>query len=179
MTLAQTPCWRAGVIGVGQMAGASFDYSLKNWRILMIVKLEVTASEKIAARSQYEPNGYSVLVAVENLEIQDADEIQAHASTLFRRAKEAIQTAQREDGIGMPKPLAEAPSTPRNGEHLASPKQIELVHSLAKRAGMDEARLQEFAGRAVGGLKALSKFDASRLINALQDAAPKANGRAR
>jgi hypothetical protein len=142
----------------------------------MIVRLEVTASEKIAARSQYEPNGYSVLVSVENLEIHHPDELQGQAETLFRRAKAAIDTAKREDGLGVK--VVEEPGK-RPTEHAASPKQLELIHSLAKRAGMDEPRLREFAGKAVGGLEPLSKFDASRLINALQQAPIAANGRAR
>ena len=146
----------------------------------MIVKLEVTASEKVAVKSQFEPFGYSVLVSVENLEIQHADEIEGHASTLFRRAKEAIKTAQREDGIGIPKLSTEAPAASRNGDHAASSKQIDLIRSLAERSGMDEARLREFSIRTVGGpVEQLSKFDSSRLINALQHAGIKANGRAR
>lgn len=133
----------------------------------MIVRLEVTASEKVATRSQYEPNAYSVLVSVENLEVQHPDELQAQAETLFRRAKEAINTAKREDGIGEDK-----------GKNGASPKQIELIQSLAKRASMDGARLREFAGQTVGGpVDQLTKFDASRLINALQHVP--VNGRAR
>ena len=149
----------------------------------MIVRLEVTASEKIATRSQYEPNGYSVLVSVENLEIHHPDELQAQAETLFRRAKEAINTAKLADGIGEGKIVEEPRSSqaraPRNGEHVASAKQIDLIQSLAKRAGMDELGLQKFAGNAVGGMEQLSKFDASRLINALQHAPIAANGRAR
>ena len=145
----------------------------------MIVRLEVTASEKVATRSQYEPNGYSVLVSVENLEIHHPDELQAQAETLFRRAKEAINTAKLADGIGE-KVIDESKArAPRNGEHVASAKQIDLIQSLAKRAGMDELGLQKFAGNAVGGMEQLSKFDASRLINALQHAPISANGRAR
>jgi hypothetical protein len=132
----------------------------------MLVRLEVTASEKVAARSQYEPNGYSVLVSVENLEVQHADELQAQAETLFRRAKEAIQTAKREDGIGMK--VEEAKAKPRTEGPPASSKQVELIQQLAKRAGMDEPRLKEFADQAVGGVEGMTKFDASRLINALQ-----------
>ncbi len=134
----------------------------------MLVRLEITASEKVATRSQYEPNAYSVLVSVENLEVQHPDELQAQAETLFRRAKEAINTAKREDGIG-----EEA-----KGKNGASPKQIELIQSLAKRASMDDVRLREFAGQTVGGpVEQLNKFDASRLINALQHVP--INGRAR
>jgi hypothetical protein len=33
---------------------------------------------------------------------------------------------------------------------------------------MDELRLREFADQAVGGVQGLTRFDASRLINALQ-----------
>lgn len=149
----------------------------------MIVRLEVTASEKIAARSQYEPNGYSVLVSVEHLEVSHPDELQAQAETLFRRAKAAIETAKREDGLGGAKaaeePRASQARAPRNGEHAASAKQIDLVHSLAKRAGMDEAEFHKFAVRAVGGMERLNKFDASRLINALQQAPIAANGNGR
>ena len=43
-----------------------------------------------------------------------------------------------------------------------------VAGQLAKRAGMDEPRLKEFADQAVGGVEGMTKFDASRLINALQ-----------
>jgi hypothetical protein len=132
----------------------------------MMVRLEVTASEKVAARSQYEPNSYSVLVSVENLEVQHPDELQAQAETLFRRAKEAIHTAKREDGLESKE--VEAKARPARGEPSASTKQLELIQQLAKRAGMDELRLREFADQAVGGVQGLTRFDASRLINALQ-----------
>jgi len=131
----------------------------------MLVRLEVTASEKIAARSQYEPNAYSVLVSVENLEVQHPDELQAQAETLFRRAKEAINTAKREDGIGV---VEESKNTSKNGGPPASSKQVELIQQLARRAGMDDARLRGFTEHAVGRIEGMTKFDASRLINALQ-----------
>ncbi len=149
----------------------------------MIVKLEVTASEKIAARSQYEPNNYSVAISVEHLDVSHPDELQAQAETLFRRVKAAIATAKLADGIGEAKSVEEPRDSqaraPRNGEHLASAKQVDLIHSLAKRAGMGEADFHKFAVRAVGGMESLSRFDASRLINALQQAPVAANGNGR
>lgn len=131
----------------------------------MLVRLEVTASEKVAARSQYEPNSYSVLVSIENLEVQHPDELQAQAETLFRRAKEAINTAKREDGIGK---VEESKNTSKNEGPPASTKQVELIQQLARRAGMDDVRLRDFAEQAVGRIEGMNKFDASRLINALQ-----------
>ena len=146
----------------------------------MIVKLEVSASEKIAARSQFEPNGYSVAISVEHLDVSHPDEIQGQAVALFERAKAAIATARLADGLGEAK-IVEEPKAraPRNGEHLASTKQVDLIHSLAKRAGMDEAEFHKFAVRAVGGMEELNRFDASRLINALQQAPIAANGNGR
>lgn len=134
----------------------------------MLVRLEVTAAEKVALRSQYEPNSYSVLVSVENLEIQHPDEIQAQAETLFRRAKDAIETAKRQDGV------ANKAADERRPQ--ASQKQVELIQQLAKRAGLDRQGLRDFAVKAVGSVDDLSRFDASRLINALQHVSM--NGRA-
>lgn len=149
----------------------------------MIVKLEVTASEKIAARSQFEPNNYSVLISVDQLEVTNTSELLEQADNLFRRAKEAIARAKTADGLGETQPTngeaRAAQPVSDSKEHQASGKQLELIHSLAKKAGMDEVRLRDFAAHAVGGLDSITKFDASRLINALQHVQIPANGRAR
>ena len=131
----------------------------------MIVRLEVSASEKVALRSQYEPNSYGVLIAVENLELQHPDELKCHAEELFRKAKEAIASAKREDGVD----VRVAP--------LASPKQRDLIQALAKRAGLDEQRLTALAKETVGSSpEQLNRYDASRLIGALEHVG---NGRPR
>jgi hypothetical protein len=148
----------------------------------MIVKLEVAASEKIAARSQFEPNNYSVLISVDQLEVTNTSELLEQADNLFRRAKEAIGRAKTADGLGQPLPNGDsraAQPVSDSKEHQASTKQLDLIHSLAKKAGMDDGRLREFAHQAVGGIDGLTKFDASRLINALQHAPLPVNGRAR
>ena len=153
----------------------------------MIVKLEVTASEKVAVRSQYEPNNYSVLISLDRLEVSGAEELQAQAETLFRRAKDAIASAKRNDGVEMPKaeivqPASNGTASVATGhakEHQASSKQLDLIQSLAKRAGLDDQKLREFAQNAVGGMVEITKFDASRLINALQHLLMPAQGRAR
>lgn len=152
----------------------------------MIVRLEVTASEKVAIRSQFEPSSYGVLVSIEHLDIGSPDELVAQANTLFRRAKEAIATAKSEDGVLLEaKPKEVQPSgnghapNGQGKEHQASSKQLDLIQSLAKRAGLDDQKLREFAQNAVGGLDNLTKFDASRLINALQHLQVPAHGKAR
>ena len=142
----------------------------------MIVRLEVTASEKVAARSQYEPNGYSVLVSVDQLELSHPDELLAQADTLFRRAKEAIANARRADGLEP----GSAPTAAGNGHgngssgngHNRLPvtdKQLELIRILARKASLSPDELERLSLESVGQATAqLDRYEASRLIGALQ-----------
>ena len=145
----------------------------------MIVRLEVTASEKVAARSQYEPNGYSVLVSVDQLEIGHPDELLAQADTLFRRAKEAIANARKADGLEAGSASTVAPgaahghgngSTSNGHNRLpATDKQLELIRILARKASLSPDELERLSLEAVGQATAqLDRYEASRLIGALQ-----------
>ncbi|QDU66331.1 hypothetical protein [Engelhardtia mirabilis] len=152
----------------------------------MIVRLEVSASEKISARSQYEPNNYSVLVSVDQLSIEHPDELLGQADILFRRAKEAIDNAKRLDGLdGVPRQAvavaatANGRSQPPNrvaayngaagGTPRATDKQLQLIHRLAHSKRLDRDGLEELCLEATGHPShELSKFDASRVITALQ-----------
>ena len=141
----------------------------------MIVRLEVTASEKVAARSQYEPNGYSVLVSVDQLELSHPDELLAQADTLFRRAKEAIANARRADGLEAgpaPTPaVGHGNGSSGNGHNRlpATDKQLDLIGILARKAGLSPDELERLSLESVGQATAqLDRFEASRLIGALQ-----------
>ena len=148
----------------------------------MIVRLEVSASEKVATRSQYEPNHYSVLVSVDQLSIEHPDELLGQADTLFRRAKEAIENAKRVDGLGagpsqaaQPQPALAvhngATQPPHHGsaDNRATDKQLRLIHKLARDQRLDREGLEAACQAAVGRQShELSKFDASRVIAALQ-----------
>ena len=145
----------------------------------MIVRLEVSASEKVATRSQYEPNHYSVLVSVDQLSIEHPDELLGQADTLFRRAKEAIENAKRNDGLDSgpapPRPALAAhngaPHQAHQGtaDNRATDKQLRLIHKLARDQRLDREGLESACQAAVGRQShELSKFDASRVIAALQ-----------
>ena len=141
----------------------------------MIVRLEVTASEKVAARSQYEPNGYSVLVSVDQLELSHPDELLAQADTLFRRAKEAIANARKADGLeaGSAPTVGNGHGNGSNGNGRdrlpATDKQLELIRILARKASLSPDELERFSVESVGQATAqLDRYEASRLIGALQ-----------
>lgn len=147
----------------------------------MIVRLEVCASEKVAARSQYEPNHYSVLVSVDQLTVERPEDLVGQAGQLFSRAKEAIRQAMRQDGVEVAAPQGlgtngnQPCSGPNgNGRHdgqapQASDKQLRLIHQLARQRRMDRDALEALCHEAVGSpTHELSKFDASRVITALK-----------
>ena len=149
----------------------------------MIVRLEVSASEKVATRSQYEPNHYSVLVSVDQLSIEHPDELLGQADTLFRRAKEAIENAKRVDGlsaapVGAVQAADTRPDTSRRAQtglprgefgSEATEKQLRLIHRLARERRLDRDGLEALCRSAAGKPShELSKFDASRVIAALQ-----------
>jgi hypothetical protein len=138
----------------------------------MIVKLEVSASEKIAGRSQYEPNHYSVLIGVEHLDVESSDELLGQARTLFTRAKEAITEAKQADGFtDISQPTNG--KAPRNASAPATEKQLGLIDRLAHRVGMSPDNLQTVARDSVQqDVKELSKYNASRLIGVLQEIDP-------
>ena len=148
----------------------------------MIVRLEVCASEKVAARSQYEPNNYSVLVSVDQLTVERPEELVGQAGQLFSRAKEAIRQAMRSDGLDRPASGIESSSSGldhdaarhQNGRHnggapQASDKQLRLIQQLARQRRMERDDLEALCHEAVGHPShQLSKFDASRVITALK-----------
>ena len=137
----------------------------------MIVKLEVSASEKIAGRSQYEPNHYSVLIGVEHLDVESSDELLGQARTLFTRAKEAITEAKQADGLTEAKPPTNGKA--HTGSAPATDKQLGLIDRLAHRVGMSPDNLQSVARDSVQqDVKELSKYNASRLIGVLQEIEP-------
>ena len=139
----------------------------------MIVRLEVTASEKIAARSQYEPNHYSVLISVEQLELGHSEELLGQADTLFRRAKEAIANAKRADGLTVTIPQTNGAGNGHSGNGRpglpATDKQMGLIQTLRTKAGLAPDELERLSVQSVGEpTENLDRFGASRLIGALQ-----------
>lgn len=115
----------------------------------MIVTIEVRAEEKVAARSQFEPNLYSAAVTVQNLEIQDLGQVRRTTDRLFAEAKAAIAEARAKDGLGtVDVTVSEAGRNEGAGEPVVAKNRIAEA-SETKRNGKNGVN-----GHAVNGAEA-------------------------
>ncbi len=138
-----------------------------------MIKLHASYSKKIPAEEQYSSKSFHA-----SLEIEVADDVAADNGKLQERLRflwndlEQAVEAQISGSNGKPAPQGQA-QTPENGDDRASPRQINYLTLLARRAkgwGLAELETHLKTRFGNGGVYDLSKGDASMLIEELKSA---------
>ncbi|MCZ6691407.1 MAG: hypothetical protein O7H41_17605 [Planctomycetota bacterium] len=135
-----------------------------------MIKLHASYSKKIPAESQYSSKSFHASLEVEVADeiAKDGDQLQQKLRTIWRDLQTAVEAQiQESNGNPAPMPPAVKGQAPENGNDRASPRQINYLTLLGRKAkNWGLAELESFVKNRFGnsGIYDLSKAEASMLI---------------
>ncbi len=137
-----------------------------------MIKLHAAYSKKVPAEEQYSSKSFHASLEIEVADdiARDGDQLQQKLRALWQDLQDAVETqiqASNGNGNFVPAPRREETAAPENGDDRASPRQINYLTLLARRAkGWGLADLEKFTQDRFGNgsLFEISKSNASMLI---------------
>ena len=143
-----------------------------------MIKLHAAYSKKVPAEEQYSSKSFHASLEIEVADdvARNGEQLQQKLRALWQDLQDAVETQiQASNGNGSPvtAPRREETARPENGDDRASPRQINYLTLLARRAkGWGLPELEKFVkGRfGNGGVYELGKSEASMLIEELKSA---------
>ena len=137
-----------------------------------MIKLHASYSKKVPAEEQYSSKSFhaSLEVEVSDDVAKNGDQLQQKLRALWQDLQDAVETqiqASNGNGNFVPAPRREVTAKSENGDDRASPRQINYLTLLARRAkGWGLPELEKFTQDRFGNgsLFEISKSNASMLI---------------
>ncbi len=135
-----------------------------------MIKLHAAYSKKVPADEQYSSKSFHASLEVEVADdvAKDGGKLQSRLRALWSDLEKAVEAQiVQSNGNGAPSPRQDSSSGPENGDDRASPRQINYLTLLARRAkgwGLAELETHLKSRFGNGGVYELGKSEASMLI---------------
>ena len=135
-----------------------------------MIKLHAAYSKKVPAEEQYSSKSFHASLEIEVADdvAKDGGKLQSRLRALWSDLEKAVEAQiVQSNGNGAPSPRQDSSPGPENGDDRASPRQINYLTLLARRAkGWGLAELEKFVQSRFGNesMFEISKSNASMLI---------------